>query len=387
LHDVASQGSTGLLIASKQLFDLSGPPSFGGGGTVVYVSQTQTTYTDDIEAREEAGTPGIPQCIKTGLAFRVKGLVGAKRIEALEKVWTDRAIAELSAHPNIMLVGADRKAYASKAPRLSIISFNIKFEDATNNVSAEGFEDAGIFMLNPHYVIALLNDVYGIQARSGCSCTGPYGHRLFHVDPNGGFATAANELAANGSHVLKPGWARINLNYFMDEAEFTYIIEAIKQIASEGWKLLPQYRCDAVSGQFVHRDWNAHEHVLSLTDLEFAGGMMSYPKAACDPSIQRESYLEEAKRLYEDAVNEVDSHNDLMGAGSWLNGTLPDPRALERRWFPVALDAAVLLTTSEESNRLSKKVGSLARQLGYAHTPNALRTRRFTLSPPHTCDS
>ena len=63
-------------------------------------------------------------------------------------------------HPNIMLVGADRKAYASKAPRLSIISFNIKFEDATNNVSAEGFEDAGIFMLNPHYVIALLNDVY-----------------------------------------------------------------------------------------------------------------------------------------------------------------------------------------------------------------------------------
>ena len=98
--------------------------------------------------------------------------------------------------------------------------------------------------------------------------------------------------------------------------------------------------------------------MLSLTDLEFTRGAISYPKAQIDPSVERASYLDAAKELYKAAKSEVDDHNALMGSGSWLDNTLPDSRALERRWFPLALDAAVRMTTPMESKALSKKKSS-----------------------------
>lgn len=160
-------------------------------------------------------------------------------------------------------MGADREGYSDISSRTSIVSFNLvwspKETSATSINGTPSFKTVDIeagnpIMLHPHFITAVLNDVYGILSRSGCSCTGPLGHRLFGIDLKGSLATNALRLATeNGLNALKAGWARVNFNYFIDEEEFTFIIEAIKQVASEGWRLLPLYECDASSGQFIHR--------------------------------------------------------------------------------------------------------------------------------------
>ena len=94
--------------------------------------------------------------------------------------------------------------------------------------------------LHHNFVVALLNDLFGIQSRGGCSCAGPYGHRLLGID-----IERSHEFEreiARGCEGIKPGWVRVNFNYFISEAVFEFILEAVELVASEGWRLLPQYR-------------------------------------------------------------------------------------------------------------------------------------------------
>lgn len=201
---IGGPGSSGLLIARRSLFK-NEVPTCPGGGTVTYVSTEGQDYEDAIEAREDGGTPGILQAIKCGLAFKVKDYVGCDAIEQREQALGKAAIEAWSEHPSIHLMGSDRTGFFEYDKRVSIISFNISVPESFPKTSAsKRFMrfSGGRLMLHPHFIIAVLNDMYGIQGRSGCSCTGPYGHRLFGLDdPGNPESLAIRDLALENGEV------------------------------------------------------------------------------------------------------------------------------------------------------------------------------------------
>jgi selenocysteine lyase/cysteine desulfurase len=171
---VGGPGCTGLLVAKRSIFKSTKIPTFPGGGTVSFVSPCAQDYEDSIEAREDAGTPGIVQAIRTGLAFQVKEMVGCRRIEAIEREYCKMVFSKLRDNVKIELIGSDREAYFDPHRRVTITSFNIRSQFGANSKTSA--IPSG--MLHPHFVVALLNDVYGIQARAGCSVSDSYGLRI-----------------------------------------------------------------------------------------------------------------------------------------------------------------------------------------------------------------
>ena len=131
-------------------------------------------------------------------------------------------------------------------------------------------------MLHSNFVVALLSDLFGIQARSGCFCAGPYIHRIYPVDPE--WSAAMHAAAVRGRPGATLGFARVSFNYFISEAVFDYIVEAVHLIANEGWKLLPLYRFDADSGLWQHA--TARPRPLpTLADLSVGDPLPTAPES------------------------------------------------------------------------------------------------------------
>jgi selenocysteine lyase/cysteine desulfurase len=252
---IGGPGTPGVLIVRRALLTNS-VPDIVGGGTVAYVNPSEHRYLADPVHREEGGTPAIVESIRAGLVFQLKQAVGVDVIRAHEDDFVHRAITAWSSEPNISILGN------LEAQRLSIVSFVIK-------------RPAGRY-LHHNLVVAMLNDMFGIQARGGCSCAGPYGHRLLGID-----IERSHEFEREISHGcegIKPGWIRVNFNYFISEQVFAYIVEAVRLVAEYGWRVLPQYRFDATSGRWHHRD-GAVEPPLRLSDLEYdAQGHLQFPQ-------------------------------------------------------------------------------------------------------------
>jgi len=270
---IGGPGSAGVLVARHKLFNnafgvKTTNASTPGGGTVVYVTRDDHTYSKNTEAREDAGTPAILQSIRAGLVFKVKEMVGAKKIEELEHNHINAVLKRWSIHPMISLLGANRTAYFDVYRRVSIFSFNILSPyDVRYSKSSTGIvlaskmkrytlqndpPSASTIPLHHNFVATILNDVYGIQGRGGCSCAGPYGSELLGLS-NMNVDTLKSIIVDHEYEVFKPGWARVNFNYFIDQMETDFIIEAVEQIAIHGWKLLPLYIIDLKSAQFVNR--------------------------------------------------------------------------------------------------------------------------------------
>jgi hypothetical protein len=246
-----------------------------GGGTVEYVNPAEHVYLADIERREEGGTPDIVGSIRAGLVFQLKQAVGTDLIREREESFTHRAMHRWEANPNIEILGSH------DLPRLSIVSFVVRHDGP---------------YLHHNYVVALLNDLFGIQARGGCSCAGPYGHRLLGIDLDA--SHAFEREISRGCEGIKPGWVRVNFNYFIDEPVFDYLVEAVDLIASDGWKLLPWYRFDAATGTWRHAT-RVGEAPMSLTEVGYADGSMRHPRHDRHESIDRLAvYLDEARALF-----------------------------------------------------------------------------------------
>ena len=226
---IGGPGTPGVLVVRRELLR-NRVPTVPGGGTVAYVNPTEHRYLDDPVEREEGGTPAIVESIRAGLVFQLKQAVGAEAIQLRERSFIGRAIASWSANPHIELLGN------LQAERLSIVSFVVR---------------NGPRYLHHNFVVALLNDLFGIQSRGGCSCAGPYGHRLLGID-----IERSHEFEreiARGCEGIKPGWVRVNFNYFISEAQFEYVLDAVHLVADQGRKLLPDYRFDPASGLWRHR--------------------------------------------------------------------------------------------------------------------------------------
>ena len=150
--------------------------------------------------------------------------------------------------------------------------------------------------LHHNFVVALLNDLFGIQTRGGCSCAGPYGHRLLDIDLDHSLRFEAQ--ISGGCEGIKPGWVRVNFNYFVDEEVFTYVVEAVRLVAREGWRLLGDYRFDPVTGLWHHRTGPV-EPPLRLSDVTYAAdGSMTWPRhtTTAPVSVLRE-HLDEGRAI------------------------------------------------------------------------------------------
>ncbi len=225
-------GSSGVLVFNERIYDRSLPPSVSAGGTVDYVGMTDQDFISRIEEREKAGTPGVLQTLKAGLVFQIKDAVGVETIARREHDYTCRALSSWADNENIEVLGNP-----DPCCRVGIISFNIK--------------DASGKYLHHKFLTVLLNDLFGIQSRAGCSCAGPYGHRLLDIDDE----TSEKYRAAvqQGHCGLKPGWCRIGLHWVMDDAEVNYVIDAVHFLAREGHHFLGLYDFDLDTGTWVHQ--------------------------------------------------------------------------------------------------------------------------------------
>ena len=193
------------------------------------------------QAREAAGTPGMYQVLRAALALDVKAAVGVDAIRQREHELLERALARWAETDRVEVLGP------TTVERLSIVSFNIALgDDAEGDVRA----GAGRY-LHPRFVTVLLDDLFGIQSRAGCSCAGPYGHRLLDIDD----ATSARyrQCLVDGVHGLKPGWARVGLHFTMSDAEADYVIDAVAFVAEHGAAFLSDYAFDVATGAWTHR--------------------------------------------------------------------------------------------------------------------------------------
>jgi selenocysteine lyase/cysteine desulfurase len=273
---VGGPSTPGVLIVRRELLR-NRVPTVPGGGTVDYVNPTEHHYISDPAAREEGGTPAIVDSIRAGLVFQLKQAVGVEVIRGQEEYFLRRAIESWRTNPNIEILGN------VAAERLSIVSFVVR--------------RPGGRYLHHNFVVALLNDLFGIQSRGGCSCAGPYGHRLLGIDIERSRRFEQQIIA--GCEGIKPGWVRINFNYFISEAVFGYLKQAVHLVATHGWTVLPEYRFDPYSGLWRHRD-GVVEPPLRLNQLYYdETGELHWPVHRVSAGEEvLPGYLEQARELF-----------------------------------------------------------------------------------------
>lgn len=280
---IGGPGTPGVLVVRKDLLR-NRVPSVPGGGTVTYVNPREHRYLTDVEHREEGGTPAIVESIRAGLIFQLKMAVGVDEIRRREEDFIRRAITSWSANPHLQILGHPQ------ADRLSIVSFVVK--------APAGRGSAGTKYLHHNFVVALLNDLFGIQARGGCSCAGPYGHRLLGIDLD--TSHRFEEVVARGCEGIKPGWVRVSFNYFISEEEFGFMLDAVHLVANEGWKLLPEYQFDPLPGVWRYAA-GLPEPPMSLADLSYHDGMPGFVSRRHNEPLERlPDYLQDARRILDD---------------------------------------------------------------------------------------
>lgn len=223
-------GSSGVLLFDSALYG-SRLPDEPGGGTVIWVDAWGgRRYIDDIELREDGGTPGFLQAFRTALAVRLKEDMdgGGGYILLREKSLCNRLLTGLRTVPGLTILAG------SGQERLGIVSFTLR---------------------SIHYNLAvqLLNDRFGIQARGGCSCAGPYGHHLLGLGPETS-ASIVHSIQA-GDHSSKPGWVRLSLHPTMTDTEMARMVSAIRAIVEhiDIWSRDYRYNPHTNSWQHIQR--------------------------------------------------------------------------------------------------------------------------------------
>ena len=273
----------GVLVVRRELVR-NRVPTAPGGGTVAFVDPIGHRYLDDPVAREEGGTPAIVESIRAGLVVGLKQAVGTDLIQAREQRLWRRALDRWQANPNLEILGNPH------AQRLSIVSFRVR---------------NGERYLHHNYVVALLNDLFGIQARGGCSCAGPYGHRLLAIDAQR--SHALHDEVGRGCEGIKPGWVRVNFNYFISDTVGDYLIDAVDLVATHGYRLLGDYRFDPHTGLWHHRSGPA-EPPLRLAQVRYdPDGMLTRPNHQAHAGEDAlAGYLEQARALLASRPDRLD---------------------------------------------------------------------------------
>ena len=217
-------GASGVLLMNKSLYHRS-VPDHPGGGTVKWTTPFgRHSYIDEIELREDGGTPGFLQAIRAALAIKVKDAMQPEKIRAREDELIGILMSELKKEPKIFLLEPQNM------DRLGIIS---------------------IYAPGEHHnlIVKLLNDKFGIQTRGGCSCAGTYGHLLFSIDEN--TSLKITDMIENGDLTEKPGWVRISLHPTMTDEDARFIGQAVVKVIRNYKEWQNEYVFHTESGEFT----------------------------------------------------------------------------------------------------------------------------------------
>jgi selenocysteine lyase/cysteine desulfurase len=219
-------GSSGVLVFDSALYNRKAPDT-PGGGTVNWTNPWgEYRYINDIEIREDGGTPGILQSIRAALTVELKEKMATSNIRKREEELVKTTFRELR-----------------KIPQINILADNV--EDRLGCVS--------FYVNDIHYnlIVKLLSDRFGIQVRGGCACAGTYGHYLLHVSYEQ--SKAITNLIDLGDFSTKPGWVRLSLHPTMTDDELCYIIDAIKQIVAHAKEWENDYTYSPGTNEFQHK--------------------------------------------------------------------------------------------------------------------------------------
>ncbi len=233
-------GTSGILIFNRVLYQ-NKIPDHPGGGTVLWTNPwKEHRYFDDIELREDGGTPGFLQTIRAALAIKLKEEMGVENILAREHEILDKLLPAFKSIENLRILAGDF------TERLGVISFNI-----------EG--------LHHNLGVKLLNDRFGIQTRGGCSCAGTYGHILLGVDREKSKQIVKELEQGDSSH--KPGWIRLSIHPTTSDAEVAYIIQAVNELVQNHQDWQKDYRF--VNGEYEHKSFDSHQKLKRIVRLMF----------------------------------------------------------------------------------------------------------------------
>lgn len=225
-------GTSGVLVFNKNLYKNS-IPDCPGGGTVSWTNPWgEHKYIDNIEDREDGGTPGFLQVIKTALAIQLKEKMGVPNILKREHEIVEYVFESLRTTENVTILAKEHE------DRLGVISFYIT--DLHFNLG-----------------VKMLNDRFGIQTRGGCSCAGTYGHYLLHVDQE-----TSNDLVClitSGDLIKKPGWIRMSIHPTTTSEEIRFVCDSIKALAANHKQWENDYVYNGKTNEFIHINATAIE--------------------------------------------------------------------------------------------------------------------------------
>ena len=227
-------GSSGVMVFNRSLYHQAIPDN-PGGGTVDWTNPWGGhKYIDDIEAREDGGTPAFLQTIRAAMCITLKEEMGVSHILEREHQQLDVLWDLIAPLPNLHILAHQHR------DRLGVVSFYI--DDLHFNLA-----------------VKLLNDKFGIQARGGCSCAGTYGHYLLHIDP--GRSRRITDLIDKGDYSEKPGWVRISLHPTLTDQEVRYIGESIQALAQNYPSWREEYDFDPACLELVPKESNPDQDI------------------------------------------------------------------------------------------------------------------------------
>lgn len=228
---VGGPGASGVLIVRRDAV-VTTTPTWPGGGTVKFVSPQGHDYSDSLESREEAGTPNVIGDIRAALAVLVKEAIGDDFLHLRQAELVQRALSKWKPAPQIELLGS------LTAERLPILSFRLR-------------NGRGGYV-HQQLVTRMLSDRFGIQARGGCACAGPYVHALLDISPEQ--SAHMRQSILDGREIEKPGFTRLNLSVLLTDAKVDFILESVLALAEDAAQFESLYSFDASRAIFTPLD-------------------------------------------------------------------------------------------------------------------------------------
>jgi selenocysteine lyase/cysteine desulfurase len=229
-------GASGVLIVRRSVV-ATDRPTWPGGGSVSFVSPWSHDYAQSLVAREEAGTPNVVGDIRAALALLVKEAVGQAYIDRRNAELNSRALSVWRANPRLRLLGTD------KEPRLPIFSFQVQ-----DGLRDGQVQDGDGGLVHHQLFTRMLSDCFGIQARGGCACAGPYAHRLLGIDREA--SARLRDRLRRGEELARPGWVRLNFSFLLDDVKAGTIVACVDKLARSPFPVTEAYASDPATARF-----------------------------------------------------------------------------------------------------------------------------------------
>ena len=319
----------GILLIQQRIVRNLLVPSQPGGGSVLFVTKNTQNYVKDIELREESGTPDIIGSVRVGLSIILRERLEHKYILNLDNKLNKKFMEKLSKIENLHILNDFNNEH-----HLPIFSFVISFNGK---------------LFHPNYISVLLNDIFGIQSRPGCSCASTYGQFLLGISEEQ--IKKLEILTCTGNEIYRPGYTRINLPYWYPDYVIDYIINAIEYICKNAYKFLCLYAFKMESGRFYHRNEDTKKKWLN--DILFTKSSEILIPDFIDPKDKIFISKEQLNKMFNEAIQLANDDNISFLTRYTIGKAKIDLSSLfkdheKERWFLIFDDIENLIPITKE---------------------------------------